>query len=398
MQQFIIGLLRGLAALDEPRVELSVLALAHAVEWLRPYAGEMQILASGGSNRAHPIKRWLGRQTSLRRAWHQAQFVFGRAVPLPQSDGSAEASGAHIIHFPKQDAFLTELPNIYHPWDLQHIHLPHFFTKREIQVREVRYRLFCERATIVCVASEWVKLDLIRQYDIPAQKIHVVPVASVLDHYAPLDEAQLTAIKNRYHLPERFIYYPAQTWPHKNHAVLFESLAILRDRRGLKIPLVLSGTRNEHAPALDQLIRRWRVHDQVIWLGYVDASVVQALYHEAQMLVFPSRFEGWGLPISEAMSCGLPVIASRVTSIPDLLGDAGVLLAPDDAMGWAEAIYGLWMDEAQRQTLSARAKQRAAKFSWARTARHMIALYKLSLGHPLSHDESVLVGKIKQSR
>ena len=155
----------------------------------------------------------------------------------PRSDGFIESLGASVIHFPYQAFVRTSLPSIFEPWDLQHRHLPEFFTPLERRTRDGIYSSACLEATAVAVGSDWVRRDVITQYRIPSSKLFVVRRGPPprLPSDTP-DQVASSAVKARFGLPDRFLFCPANTWPHKNHLRLLDALAQLRDRDGL-LPL-----------------------------------------------------------------------------------------------------------------------------------------------------------------
>ena len=391
VQQFIIGLAQGLSQLTDGDETYIFLAYQNQSDWIKPYIGGKCQLHLIPNRPQPPIwKRYLKRFGMLRGVWHRLR-ARNPVVPIPHSDGIIENLGIHLIHFTTQNGFLTDIPSIYHPWDLQHIHLPQFFTPLEARYRDVRYRTFCQRAKRIAVASTWIKNDLIQQYGIAEDKIVIVPMASVLVAYPQPTEDDLVHIQAQYGLPDMFAYYPAQTWAHKNHLGLLKALVILRDVYRITIPLVLTGTINTYGRTIRQFIKQNRLDNQVMMLGYVSPLTVQALYRLSTMLVFPSRFEGWGLPITEAMSAGVPVICSNATHLPDIVGDAGLIINPDDTEGLANAIRDLWLNPDLRDMLIQKGYARAAVFNWDTTARLFRAHYRQALGVNLSTvDEQLL--------
>ena len=298
-----------------------------------------------------------------------------------------------VVHFTFQEAFLTDIPSIYQPWDLQHLHLPEFFTADQRRWREVAYPLFCERAELVIVASEWAKQDVARRLGIPPSKVAIIEVPPVVRAYPIPDAATLERIRLQLRLPPRFILYPAQTWPHKNHVRLLEAIALIRDRQGVDIDLVCSGGQNAHFAEIERTVRRLGLHDRIRFLGFVEPIEIQSLYRLARCMVFPSLFEGWGLPIVEAFSVGLPVACSNVTSLPAMVGDAALLFDPRDVDAMADAIAAIWQDEALRATLASRAHRVVGQFDWGRTARTFRAHYRSIGGRELTPDDRALVAR-----
>ena len=241
-------------------------------------------------------------------------------------------------------------------------------------LREKRYRAFCARARFVVVATEWAKNDFVQRYNLDESKVVVVPIPPPITAYADVpagDTAEFIAS-----LPREFLFYPAQTWRHKNHARLFEALSVIRDRHGQDLHLVCSGTRNEHYPAIAREAARLGLSDSIHWLGFVPPHHLKAVYLRARALVFPSLFEGWGFPVVEAFASGLPVACSRVTSLPELVGDAAVLFDPYDPSAIADAIWLVWTDESLRSALIRNGHEKSQNLDWTTTAGTYRRLYQ----------------------
>jgi len=289
---------------------------------------------------------------------------------------------ADVVHFSRPPASTTALPNIYQPWDLQHVHLPEFFSPEVRVNRDTVYRRYCTQATRIVVATRWVKDDLQAQYGISPDRIAVVNPAPATDAYAPPTRDEAESIAARLGLPERFAFYPAQTWGHKNHARLFEALKRLRDR-GVDVPLVCSGRQNDRFPIIAERLKQLGMDDRVTFLGFLSPTEIQVVYRRSTMLVFPSLYEGWGLPIIEAFAAGVAVASSNVTSLPKLVGDAGLLFEPTDPVAIAAAIERLWLDDTLRSRLAAAGRDRTRLFDWGETARTMRAHYRQVAGRPL---------------
>lgn len=324
----------------------------------------------------------------LARRVHRA--VQALHVPEPmRSDGEIESLNCELAHFVLQPAVLTALPSIYHPHDLQHLHLPQFFSARELAYRRVAYRAFCEAARIVAVASRWTAQDVHRHLQIPLDKIAVVPLAPPTEAYEPADPADLARMRQAAG-GEDFIFYPAQTWAHKNHINLLRALRRLREA-GLRVPLVSSGHQNEFFPTIAREMAALGLQDQVRFLGFVAERDVMALYQLCRFVVVPSRFEAVSGPIWEAFAAGKTVAAATVTSLPEQVGDCGLLFDPDDLAGMADCIGRLWRDDRLRDGLGHKGAVAVRKFTWERTARHFRALYRRILGAGLSEEDEAIL-------
>jgi glycosyltransferase involved in cell wall biosynthesis len=308
-----------------------------------------------------------------------------------KSDGTIEAAGVDVVHFPFQDAFTTEVPSLYQPHDLQHLHLPDLLSPWIRKRRERIYRTHCERAAAVVTMSSWGRRDFIERYGLPEERVWVVPGASVLPEYPAPSPSEREEIRGRLSLPGSFLFYPAQPWPHKNHELLLEALAVVRERTGTTIPLVCSGAPPGHFHQVRDRAIELGFEKTAIFPGFVSPTELRALYELATALVFPSRFEGWGLPVCEAFSAGLPVASSSATGLPDLVGDAGLIFDPESTDGIADAVQRLWTDEDLRRQLAERGRKRSELFSWDRTARLFRAHYRRIGGRTLAEEDRILL-------
>jgi glycosyltransferase involved in cell wall biosynthesis len=390
----IAGLAAGLSSLADGDEEYLFLTIRGRDLWLREHiAGAVQIASVDVPPARSP--------SALRRAARRAPGLYElyRRQPLSRrqaaraidcSDGTVERLGADIMHFPKQSAFLTEIPSIYHPHDLQHLHLPTYFSRRAIELRELQYRAYCESAAMVAVTSSWTRKDVISHYNLPPDKVQVVPWAPAILESDPAKAEEIQDARRRLALPDPFILYPAQTWPHKNHAKLFEALARLRNR-GLVVPLVLSGFANNFAATLRRRAAALRVDDQITWLGFVSRRDLAVLYRACRAVVVPTKFEAASGPVWEAFQLGAPVACSRVTSLPEQAGDAALLFDPDDSVEIAQAIERLWNDSALREKLADRGRARITHFTWGRTARLFRAHYRRLAGRKLEPSDQALL-------
>jgi glycosyltransferase involved in cell wall biosynthesis len=314
-------------------------------------------------------------------------------APLASSDGTIERAGLDVMHFTMQNGFLTGVPSIYQPWDLQHLHLPEFFTAAQREWRERTYRAYCDQAALVVVASNWVKRDVAAQYGVAPERIAVVNVPPPTAAYSEPTPKEVRTIARRLRLPGGFVYYPAQTWPHKNHVRLLEALGLLRDQ-GIVVPLVCSGLPNEGLGQVAATADRLGLADDVQFLGFLEPKAVQVLYRTARALVFPSLYEGWGLPIVEAFQAGLPVACSNVTSLPELVDDAALVFDPYDPGAMAASIRSVWTDDALAAELAERGREVIRRFDWHRTALTMRAHYRKVAGQGLKPEDLTLLEQV----
>jgi glycosyltransferase involved in cell wall biosynthesis len=392
VQQIIVGLATGLSDL-EGEDEYWFLGNEDSQDWLAQYLGGpcrlLKVPASlGQTRRRATFEKLSGKTPRLGRLAARAASAFGRVVvAIPASDGFVESLQPDAIHFTTQQAFVTQVPSIYQVHDLQHVHRPELLTPLQVKYREVAYRAFCDQATLVAVMTEWGRSDVCSWAGLARERVAVVP-------WAPA--AGLTASPGASgggmaaDLPERFLLYPAQTWPHKNHKKLLEAIWLLRTR-GFRVSLVCTGRRNDYYPEIERRVNELGLSDAVRFTGYVSDADLAALYGRATALVFPSLFEGWGLPVVEAFQFGLPVACSAVTVLPEVAGGAAVFFDPEDTGDIADAIVRILSDDALRRDLSERGHRRAEALSWARTARIFRAIYRRMTGRDLSDEDRALL-------
>lgn len=394
VEQFVIGLVGAIAQLDGPERFYALCLADH--DWLRPYLGDrIEVLtepAGGPLDPGSRLRAVVGRSQRARRLVGSLQAAIGRAaVRVPRSRGVLERAGMDLVHFASQNAFTTAVPSIFHPHDLQHEHLPQFFSDWERLQRDVRYRAFCAQAHLVAVNSRWGRADLIERYQLPAPKVHIIPLAPPTDMYRAVTAAEVERVAAEHQLPARFVLYPAQTWPHKNHIALIDALGRLRRERDLRVGLVTCGRQTEHQAAIERAAVEAGVVDQCRFLGFVDPPTLQALYERCAAVVVPTLFEAASFPVWEAFRAGRPVACSTVTSLPDQVGDAGLLFDPRDPAAIADAVHRLWTDAALVDRLVAAGARRLAAFSWDATARLFRAHYRRIAGRGLSADDAALL-------
>jgi glycosyltransferase involved in cell wall biosynthesis len=234
-------------------------------------------------------------------------------------------------------------------------------------------RAAVRRADHLLAISEHTRRDLIDLLGAPPAGVTVTH-CGVDPTFRPLDAAQVAAWRARYGLPERFILYVGTLEPRKNVPRLLDAYARLR-RRGPVPPLVLVGGRGWRHAAIDARLAALGLGDAVRFLGYVPAAELPLCYNAAGVFVYPSLYEGFGLPPLEALACGTPVVTSNAASLPEAVGDAAVLVDPRDPAALADALAAALADEPLRQRLRAAGLAQARRFSWRRMAEQTLAVY-----------------------
>ena len=235
------------------------------------------------------------------------------------------------------------------------------------------------KAEAIITVSQASQRDIVRYLHIPPERIHVTYEA-VGEAFRPVEgEAQLAAIRQKYALPERYLLYLGGFDQRKNLSALLRAFALLvnKQRRArLVVAGRLPGRDSPLFPDPRRLVRELGVEERVTFTGWVPEGDKPALLSGATAFVFPSLYEGFGLPPLEAMACGTPVIASNRSSLPEVVGEGGILVEPTDAKALAEAMEVLLIDDVLRAELRQRALAQAAKFSWKQTALETLAVYR----------------------
>ncbi len=264
------------------------------------------------------------------------------------------------------------LPSIVSIPDLQPEYYPDFFSKDLLEWSRRRYPASCRETTKVITFSEFSRATIIDRYSIPPEKVHAIPIAVGDEFLVPRKHSDLEAVKAKYALPPEYAFYPANTWPHKNHTTLLEALHLLRTKYGKRLPCVFTGVERGGHEAFLNAAEEYDLTGEVRLLGYVEKHDMPSLYRCASFLVFPSLFEGFGLPLLEAMASDCPVLCSRVASIPEVAGDAVFFFDPHDPEEIADAMHRILTDEGLRRTLMEAGRDRCRQFSWERTARETL--------------------------
>ncbi len=222
--------------------------------------------------------------------------------------------------------------------------------------------------------SEHTRRDLERLLGVPRERITVIPLAAD-ERFRPIsDPVRRADVRDRYDLPASFILYVGTLEPRKGLDTLVNAYASL----AAEFPhaLVIAGKKGWYTLPLFRQIEALGLRYRVRFTDYVDDADLPVLYSLADLFVFPSRYEGFGLPPLEAMACGVPVISSNAASLPEVIGDAGVLVPPDNVGALAAAMRQVLVDETLRANLRARGLARAGRFSWDETARQTAKVYE----------------------
>ena len=295
-------------------------------------------------------------------------------VSIPAALRKAKVDLFHAPHYVVSP--LTRVPYVVTIHDCIHLRFPQYLPNRlaSTYARTVM-GLAARRARRVLTVSHASKQDILHYLGIAADKVDVIYNALDSRLAAEPTAEDMAKVRERFQLTSPFILYAGNIKPHKNIDRLIEAYSILR-RRGVTTPrLLIIGDEISKYPNLRRLVHRFQLHPHVRFFGFVQEETLAALYRLASVFVFPSLYEGFGLPPLEAMAAGTPVVTSNVSSLPEVVGDAALLIDPMDAGAIADAMARVLSDEALRADLIRRGRERLSAFSWERSVARTREVY-----------------------
>lgn len=310
-----------------------------------------------------------------------------RAVPEPSGNYSVKEQwhmpitlrrvGADVFHAPHYVLPpMLPCPAVVTIHDCIHLRFPDYLPNRFAYVYAKAFMtMAARRAARVLTVSEASKRDILGYLRVPAAKVEVI--YNGLDHrfsHAP-DTAEVERVRQRFQLTDPFLLYAGNIKPHKNVDRVIEAFARLKKRGHASLRLLIIGDEISKSPQLRRAVHRLQLHHQVRFLGFVPNEMLAVLYRLADVFVFPSLYEGFGLPPLEAMASGTPVVTSNVSSLPEVVGDAALLVDPRDAEAIAGAVERILEDPALRRSLIQKGLVRSREFSWERAARRIRDVY-----------------------
>jgi glycosyltransferase involved in cell wall biosynthesis len=272
--------------------------------------------------------------------------------------------------------YVPSVPSIVTCYDLIPLIYPQYFTAIQRLIFRTAHTLALHTARVTLAISDATKRDLVHFFHADPQRIVVTPLAADA-HFQPPSHAEVDRVRQHYALPDRYVLYFGSNKPHKNVPRLIEAFARLGiGVQGLGIGLVIAGHWDQRYPQARNLVEQLNLKDRVRFIGPVKDADLPALYGGAELFVFPSKYEGFGLPVLEAMACGAPVVCGNRSSLPEVVGDAALLCDPYDVESLARAIERAITDRVLNESLRARSLARAAQFSWEQTAQRTLDVYR----------------------
>lgn len=296
--------------------------------------------------------------------------------------------GADLLHSPHYVLpLLCPVPSVVTIHDCIHLLFPEYLPSR-MAWNYARFMLgsAIRRSSLVFTVSEASRADILRFYpDTDPERIQVVPNAIDPAVLEDPGEEESQRIRERYQIRGRFVLYAGNIKPHKNLERLIAAFAQVKQQPGHEdVKLFIIGDEVRRYPALRRTVETAGVRQDVRFFGFVPDRTLAALYRLAAVFAFPSLYEGFGLPPLEAMACGTPVVTSRISSLPEVVGDAAVLVDPHDVEAIADGIRRVLDDKALAADLVSRGRARARCFSWDRSIQALHAGYLKVLGRPVA--------------
>jgi glycosyltransferase involved in cell wall biosynthesis len=364
ISQYIIQLIREFAR-EPDGCNFEVIGYGEERAVFVPESGGIAHLPFGSHLRS-PIRNVFWHQTSLPRYCRERAFD---VLFLPAGN--------------RRLPVYSPCPTVGTVHDFSSIHVPGKYDRARLFYITRVLPFLVRRLTHVLTVSESSKRDIVEYARVPEEKVTVTPLSANPGVYFPRDQQEAVALLSpRHAVRTPFILYTSRIeHPGKNHARLIRAFAELKRRDRIPHQLVLAGADRERAEEVHRTAEESGFAEDILFTGFVATEDVPLLYQAADIFVFPSLYEGFGLPILEAMACGTPVACSRISSMPEVAGDAAILFDPDEEGSIASAIGSIICGTDLRKDLSARGLERSRQFSWARTAAQTLQVLRSVAQH-----------------
>ena len=310
------------------------------------------------------------------RAEHLGKVLFEQQL-FPKT---CQEVGAALAHVPYWGAPLrSPVPLVVTVHDLTTLLVPEYNRGAQARLYNALVSASARGANHIITDSFASKLEIMEHLGVEEERITAVYLAADSSYTPQENNLVDMAVLRKYDLPDFYILYLGGYENHKNIMTLLLAWTYVGQALGTDYPLVLAGKKpkrpSDTFPDYDATIKQLRIEEYVHWIGYVDEEDKPVLYRNAETFVFPSKREGFGLPVLEAMACGTPVVTSDATSIPEVVGDAGFTVDPDDARGMAGAIISTIIQDNLAAEMRQSSQKQASEFSWEKTAAETLMVY-----------------------
>ncbi|MFQ5462048.1 MAG: glycosyltransferase family 4 protein [Phycisphaerae bacterium] len=385
MGVYVQNLLRGVASLDQREHELLMLVdranrpaargvplCAAIVPLVRPEWGE---LTQDQRAKAIRVRRMSYRSLDAADALRGMCGSAAVDAYLWGLDDAVAHHGIDLLYFTLPPYLKRpRVPVLLTIHDLKHVHRPQDHSPGDL-ARRRRWSRVARSAALVYASYEHVRRDIEHHCRVPAEQTAVLPLACPSEISGSVNEP---ARSFDFDLPDRFVLMPAQLWPHKNHERVVRAVAHLHDSKNLRITILCTGQTggecSAHAERIARLAGDLGLGDLVRLIGFVDRPTLRALYLRARLILVASLYEPGSFPAMEALALGKPLAASRVTSIPETVGDAALLFDPTSTNELADALARLWTDDALCHRLEELGPQEVRSRTWRDVGREWLAL------------------------
>lgn len=355
-EEYTVRALHGLADLAPPDVEVELFAL----DDLR--RAHPDLVARFPTHTIGLRGRWKGLRVAAETTWLPAALRRRRIDVVHHAGGVVPllTGGARPV------LTVHDLQPLDHPDNFSRVKVAYL---RAVLPRSVRV------AAVVATPSRWSADRVVERMGVAPHRLRVVPHGLGPGSFAEVGAAAVEQVRAARGLARRWVAYPVITYPHKDHATLVRAFARLATDHS-DVDLVLTGGAGPVEGEVRAEIARSGVADRIHRTGRVPSEELDALVAGAAVLAFPSRYEGFGNGVLEAMARGVPVVAAEATALPEVVGEAGVLVPTGDVGGWARALAGVLDDEGRRSALAAAGRERAGRFTAARSAEALLGAYR----------------------
>jgi glycosyltransferase involved in cell wall biosynthesis len=348
------------------------------VHYLPAVDEHLQVMVFTGQSRGGQ------RDASSALDWHTSQWPTERpwvriAWEQLAQPWALRRAGVHLLH---AMAFVSPLvavvPTVITVHDLSFLRFPERFRPANRLYLSTMTRLSCRRARRVIAVSQATANETVRLLGVPTEHIDVVPHGVHHARFRPLPPSQVEAFQREKGLPGCFVLFLGTLEPRKNLRALIEAFArIEMVRQGIK--LVIAGGKGWYYQEIFKRVEELGLEDAVLFPGFVPDAELPLWYNAATVFVYPSLYEGFGMPLLEAMACGTPVIGADASCTPEVVGDAGLLVPPHDVAALADSLEHLLVDTDLQADLGQRGQARAAAYTWEKTAAATVASYRRAL-------------------
>lgn len=294
------------------------------------------------------------------------------ALPL-----AAKKDGIDVLFCPKNVVPpLSNCKSVITVHDLGYMVNPTYYPPIDTLYMNMAIRWSVRKSSAIIAVSQNTKIDLVSRLRVKAEKIYCI-YESMNEDYIPIkDRARLEDVRDKYNLPSEFFLSLAGLQRRKNLPNLIKAFSLAKERSEINHKLVMVGAASwQHSTILNE-VEASPVKDEIMWLKFVAEEDLPAIYNLATALIFPSLYEGFGLPLLEAMACGCPVVCSNTSSLPEIAGGAAILVDPTNVEQLADGIYRVITEDKLRNSLTKKGLKRASYFSWQRAARETLEVFE----------------------